>query len=1083
MSTSPDQPSPQSSRSQHQQHYENSDRNFEPPRRSQTSSPGAARPKPEVLGQTQAMHQRPASAIGGASQIHAEPPAPSLYTPSVPTQRSPRQDLHYIQPSDGREHDPLERWKGAPILKFGFGGTVVTSFPKQIPRYTAGYAFPMIKCSPGEVKVQCGNAGTLDDHIGKFPGPLKSKGKRKELLAWLQQKVDALEKAQATVAPTSQLPDSLKRHEEKILLWKVMQIFVEYDGIVSRNSKAESAVRAILSPGAGESDGTGSVSSFRGGLPSAISKSDGSHAVAEPADPGTMESIRRLLLNGEREKAVWQAVDRRMWAHAMVLASTLEKSVWKQVLHEFTRLEVRPFGNNTESLAALYEVFAGNWEESIDELVPPSARAGLQMVSKVASTGPTRNALDGLDKWRETLTLILSNRTTDDESALIALGRLLGGYGRIEAAHTCLIFANSTGLFGGGEDAQASVVLLGADHQQQPFDYGRDLDSILLTEIHEFTRSVLASSASLSISPHLQSFKLYHAVLLAENGHRAEAQQYCDAIMSTLKSTTKLSPYYHSILFNALDDLMERLQQAPRDSSSWMSKPMDKVSGSVWKKLNNFIVGDESDTASVASGKGDQDGPFARVAAEPSTISRSDSSTDLYGTYSNQPAPATTTFGSRYAPGGHYAPSGQYTPRSSHEQQGRPSDDLPRPSQPNMLQLSQPQQPYLPNQSRYSSSPAKLQEHPSQHNKSNYQPPPYESPQPGNYLPTPPSQTDYLPMAPTDSPSSSLYPQDTYQGNLPSQAQASQNHLPSFGTHSDSAHEAPPSTYEPTTYYEPPSSYAPYDTEGQDNLGPAEPKSPTKKKSFMDDDDDDDFTARAAATLKAEKVRKDKEADDAFRKAAEADAQKDKEPRSKKSGWFGGVGGWLGGGKKEDSNLNQDQPKAIKAKLGEESSFYYDKELKKWINKKGPPPAATEAPAPPPPRGPPSRAVSAAGGLPPSLLGTSTPPVPPLPSVIPGHVGTPPLNVSQATPPTMGFGPPSGTGTPARTASPALSSIAAMGGEASGPPSAPPSRPPTAAGGAGKSDIDDLLGEPQVRKGGTMKRGKKGRGYVDVMAK
>ena len=44
-----------------------------------------------------------------------------------------------------------------------------------------------------------------------------------------------------------------------------------------------------------------------------------------------------------------------------------------------------------------------------------------------------------------------------------------------------------------------------------------------------------------------------------------------------------------------------------------------------------------------------------------------------------------------------------------------------------------------------------------------------------------------------------------------------------------------------------------------------------------------------------------------------------------KKAWFGG---WFG---KKDPNLG---PGPIKAKLGEESSFYYDKDLKKWVNKK-----------------------------------------------------------------------------------------------------------------------------------------------------
>ena len=193
--------------------------------------------------------------------------------------------------------------------------------------------------------------------------------------------------------------------------------------------------------------------------------------------------------------------------------------------------------------------------------------------------------------------------------------------------------------------------------------------------------------------------------------------------------------------------------------------------------------------------------------------------------------------------------------------------------------------------------------------------------------------------------------------------------------------------------------------------------------------------------------------------------------KPKKSGWFG-VGGWLGG--KKDDDLNSQEPKAIKAKLGEENSFYYDKELKKWINKKDPAPSATETPKAPPPKGPPSRAVSGASGPPMSATAsrTSTPPVPPLPSQPPALI----QHQSQ---------PPSGSGTPARKVSPSIPPAAATAmnqAPSSGPPSAPPSRPSTAVGGGG-AGIDDLLGEPQVRKGGTMKRGKKGRGYVDVMAK
>ncbi|CRK13694.1 hypothetical protein BN1723_017360, partial [Verticillium longisporum] len=49
-----------------------------------------------------------------------------------------------VAPTDGRENDTLKRWKGAPVFSWGIGGTIITSFPKEIPRYGMGQTAPMI---------------------------------------------------------------------------------------------------------------------------------------------------------------------------------------------------------------------------------------------------------------------------------------------------------------------------------------------------------------------------------------------------------------------------------------------------------------------------------------------------------------------------------------------------------------------------------------------------------------------------------------------------------------------------------------------------------------------------------------------------------------------------------------------------------------------------------------------------------------------------------------------------------------------------------------------------------------------------
>jgi COPII coat assembly protein SEC16 len=189
-------------------------------------------------------------------------------------------------------------------------------------------------------------------------------------------------------------------------------------------------------------------------------------------------------------------------------------------------------------------------------------------------------------------------------------------------------------------------------------------------------------------------------------------------------------------------------------------------------------------------------------------------------------------------------------------------------------------------------------------------------------------------------------------------------------------------------------------------------------------------------------------------------AARDKQAATEKKGWFGG---WF----KKDPNA----PTVHKAKLGEESSFVYDPELKKWVNKKaGATPAPSAAATPPPPKGLPSRATSMQNLKAPSAT-------PPTSNPTQRSVSNP---SSQMPPPPR---PSSGLGTPPRSESPAVEDDAPppalVRPSLNALPSGPPSRPSTALSNA--SSIDDLIGVPQSRKPSGMKKPKKGGRYVDVM--
>ncbi|KAH8821423.1 Sec23-binding domain of Sec16-domain-containing protein [Xylogone sp. PMI_703] len=1029
--------------------------NIVPPPRSKTQSPTATR---------------------GGARIGDLGHQPEVLSPSSTSTRAPMNDysngrprgfsqgMNYIPPADGRELDPLQRWRGAPVFAWGVGGTIVTSFPKDVPRYGMNTTAPMIVRSPGEVKIQSvKDLSPLEERLVGLPGPLKGKSKKKEVVAWLSSGIETLERGTQHLRFQSNLTHDDKRMEERVMLWKVLRTFIEFDGVLEGNPQVNKAVRNILSPGIDE-DSADAPLYATGAELSGIAQSYSSTTQAEPVDATAVDQLRRHLLRGEREKAVWEAVDKRLWGHAMLISNTVSKELYQRVTQEFVKKEVKELGENTESLAALYEIFAGNFEESIDELVPLSARAGYQMVSASNAQELSKDALAGLDRWRETLCLALSNRSIDDSQALRSLGNLLSDYGRAEAAHICYLFARSHAVFGGRDDPSSSIVLVGSDHRRQPFDFDKELEPILLTEVYEYGLSLSNTSSVPIFVPHLAAYKMQHALFLAEHGYRDRALQYCEAITSSITSQTKRSPYYHPLLATAVEDLSKRLKQAPKDgSSSWISKPsIDKVSGSVWATFNKFVAGDDQEAESPATsngGSGDV-GPFARIAGGTPTVSRSPSNSDIYGTYGNGyaangavPIPQPSKTNSRYAPGGSYTPPGSsHDPYHPSPYGSHPRSSFDRSSSQNR---------------RGSYEPARL--------SSEYQPSAQPSHPVNSYTPqanlpysanpayTPPSNADSY-GAPSNSAADagSFNPYEAQSFNAveatPSNGYASNGYEPPASQPSESYG----STYEPPTSsgYEPPTDdgYQPpsYEPATMNDEPDSSVETRPKKKGYLDDDDD---IPLPKPIQPAEKTRadRDREADDAFRRAAEEDAKRDKEAKeaaAAKKGW--GFGSWFGGGKKDAELPN----KPIKAKLGEESSFVYDPDLKRWVNKKAGSESTTSASAtPPPPKGPPrSQSVG-----PRSVSAASTPPSPRVVS-----------SSSDIGPPGFAHNANRSAGS---LAPPAMVRSVSNGSTGSGP-GGPPSRPGTSMSNA--SSIDDLLGPATARKG-TMKKPKRGRGYIDVM--
>jgi hypothetical protein len=84
----------------------------------------------------------------------------------------------------------------------------------------------------------------------------------------------------------------------------------------------------------------------------------------------SLDRLQELLIRGERREAYQFASDEKMWAHALLIASILDKAAWKEVVSEFIQAELgvlagvdspinAPSANKRESLRVAYGLIAG----------------------------------------------------------------------------------------------------------------------------------------------------------------------------------------------------------------------------------------------------------------------------------------------------------------------------------------------------------------------------------------------------------------------------------------------------------------------------------------------------------------------------------------------------------------------------------------------------------------------------------------------------------------------------------------------------------------------------------------------------
>ncbi|TPX75138.1 hypothetical protein CcCBS67573_g03602 [Chytriomyces confervae] len=418
--------------------------------------------------------------------------------------------------------DPLGRHRGHAIAVFGFGGKLVVTGPKRLQRATidpnTGRSYMTEKSCAGKVNIT--SIAKSAEQTASIVPPILGSGKKMKKKDVVKLVDDMITRVEAGAASSSPAGNDL------VLLWKLMKLMIEHDG------------------------------TLLGGKPEAVQKlkdllMDG---IVPPAQTSRLDEIHAFLLAGNKTAACKVAIDNKLWAHALVISAQIDKDTYRDVVSSFSRQEFSAGGETAASfqkidrpgLCILYALFGGSGKAAVNDYF-------------ANAEGGAEKALSG---WKEILALILANKTPGDTAAISLLGDELNSSGALIPAQICYLLSPNHSPVTGVDGPNSRIVLLGGNHMYNYTRFAHDFEALRLSEVFEYSQSLVGGIGVAGGLPHLQAFKLCYALWLSEIGHVAEATEYCEAIEQVVKNYSKGSPYFHKTFIASLKDLSERLSTA-----------------------------------------------------------------------------------------------------------------------------------------------------------------------------------------------------------------------------------------------------------------------------------------------------------------------------------------------------------------------------------------------------------------------------------------------------------------------------------------------------------------------------------------
>ncbi|XXG66476.1 hypothetical protein AAC387_Pa06g0039 [Persea americana] len=283
----------------------------------------------------------------------------------------------------------------------------------------------------------------------------------------------------------------------------------------------------------------------------------------------TAVEVQNLLVSGRRKEALQCAQVGQLWGPALVLAAQLGEKFYVDTVKQMAHRQFVP-GSPLRTLCLL---IAGQ---------PADVFSGDSSINASPFSPFLANGM--LDDWEENLAVIAANRTKDDELVIIHLGDCLWKErGQIAAAHTCYLVAEAN--FESYSDS-ARLCLIGADHWKCPRTYASP-EAIQRTELYEYSK-VLGNSQFILLP--LQPYKLIYAHMLAEVGKVSESLRYCQAILKTLKNSSRAPEVetWKSMLLS-FEERIKTHQQGGYGTNLAPAKLVGKLFTSIDRSIHRMI--------------------------------------------------------------------------------------------------------------------------------------------------------------------------------------------------------------------------------------------------------------------------------------------------------------------------------------------------------------------------------------------------------------------------------------------------------------------------------------------------------------